>query len=141
VKLERAVWKSTLSGTLKPLMALIAFTVFDDDESARKKGKGSLTLYMTVREMVKQRGLHERAIRRQLRQLVARHLLTVEAPGGGRRRFGSRLAGAATVYRVHPDMLSSEPKAIRSKKAKQTLPEKEQVAGGATLAKSAGGCG
>jgi DNA-binding transcriptional ArsR family regulator len=102
-----AVYRSALPGTLKPMAALVAHLVLDD-AGARRKGKEPRLLFLSVGRLAEALGSRPETVRRHLRELVRLGVLTVHEPGGGRRRFGRRLAGAATVYRFCPEALPTD---------------------------------
>jgi hypothetical protein len=128
VSYVKAVYSSALDGTLKPLAVLIAHLVLDDT-GARRKQSQARTLYVSVERLARALGVRAATVRQHLRALVRLGVLSVLQPGGGRRRFGRRLAGVATTYQFHPGALPT---------AEETLSKSVGVARAATLPKNEG---
>jgi hypothetical protein len=99
--LTRRVWESALPAALKPLMALIAHLVRDDES----RGRAAMTLFATVATLARYLGIDQRNVRRALCALLGAGVLEIVERGGGRRRFGKRVGGVATTYVVHPERL------------------------------------
>jgi DNA-binding transcriptional ArsR family regulator len=123
--LQKAVYTSTLKGILKPIAAFIAFTVLDDRAAARRRQPARI-FYLSIAAVSDALGARPKTVRRHIRELVRCGLLTVMRPGGGRRRFGRRLAGLATTYEFHPEALPF---------ARPIESEKNGAANGGTLSK------
>jgi hypothetical protein len=92
---------------LKPLAALIATLV--RDEATRGDGLGrakpARLLFASVAQLAACLGLHPTNVRPKLHALVKVGVLEEIAPGGGRRRFGKRVAGVRTTYLFRPENL------------------------------------
>jgi hypothetical protein len=102
----RLVYESSLPSRLKPVCAMVAHLARDrragDDRPAG-------LVFASVKRMATYLGVNERHCRRLLRDLERAGLLVVVERGGGRRRFGGRLAGVRTTYQFRPDRLPGYP--------------------------------
>src|SRR5262249_48611865 len=71
-----------------------------------KKGdRSALTLFASNATLSRGSGLSEKQLRRQMRELRLMGLLELKAPGGGRRRFGSRIGGVHSTFLVRLNKL------------------------------------
>ncbi len=104
--LTRAVYESALPARLKSLAALIAHLVRDKAKDDGTGTKLPRMLFASVAMLAQYMGCRDVArTRRRLHELVRLGVLEEVERGGGRRRFGNRIAGIRTTYVLRPERL------------------------------------
>ncbi len=100
-KSAKLVWESDLPSSQKLMAALVAHLVRDEASAGRE----ALLLFASVETLARYLGVHPNNARRRLHALVRTGVLVRESKGGGRRRFGKRVAGIRATYRLCPERL------------------------------------
>jgi Mn-dependent DtxR family transcriptional regulator len=116
------VWRSALPSRLKPIASLVAHLVLDENQDDRE----ACRLFASVSFIASCLNVHPNNARRQIRALEAAGILQRVERGGGRRRFGRRLAGRRTLYVFRDDRLPLQKVDDEARAIDQ--PEKEGVA-------------
>lgn len=135
VAYARAVYRSELSHRLKSLAAYIGLAVLDDIAVAKRKEKNPecadrpRLFWSSASLVAADLGLQPQAVYLGFKELLAKKILTIVQPGGGRKRFGKRVAGVATTYEFHPDALTPRPPKSRKEAARATVRPTTEIVG------------